>query len=160
AGRVDRAVSGGDRGQPRLALANRHLIAPVEPLLVSRLATLGSLYEAHLSAGITDARVGEGPHELPARVALPERVCVREGDHLAPSALHCRVLRPDLAATWKLQHDVGARLTRALGGRVLAAVARDDHLEQLAGIVERKRVLDLRPDHVLLVVRRDDQAQR
>src|SRR3954453_17285376 len=54
AGRVESAVAGGNVAEPRLELADRHLVAPVEALLV--VAVLGR--ETHLAAEVTEARVG------------------------------------------------------------------------------------------------------
>ncbi len=110
AGRVDRAVAGRDRGQARLVGAHGQLVAPVDALLVDRVGPCGGLHEAHLSAGVPDARVGERACEQARGVRLPQRVRVGEGHDLAARALHGGVLRADLAAARELQHKVGSGL--------------------------------------------------
>ncbi len=158
-GRIDGPVSRRDRGQARLTLAQGHLVAPVDPLLIGGPGALGRLHEAHPPARVANVGVLEGADELPQRGGLPKRVGVREGNDLAARSLHGSVLRGDLAAAGKLQHDVGAGLSRAQGGPVLTPVAHHDHLEQLARVVESESVLHLRPDHLLLVMGGDDQGR-
>ena len=116
------------------------------------------LDEADLAAGVADARVGEGARRARAPRPGSHSALASEKATISPPARSTAgVLGADLAAAGQLEHEVGAGLARALGGGVRAAVAGDDQLEQLARIVERERVLDLRRDHLLLVVRGDDQ---
>ena len=155
----------------RLERADGQLVAPVDRLLVRsvRLSVrrsagagtgTGGLQVANLAAGVADVRVVERAHQRPGGVRLPQRVGVGERDDLAAGPLHGGVLRADLAAARQLEHEVGAGVPGARGGRVGAAVARDDHLESLARIVEAQRVGDLLRDHRLLVVGGDDHRQR
>ena len=102
-------------------------------------------------------RIGERGHELAQGIRLPLGVGVGEGHDLPARSLYGRVLSDDLAAARELEHEVGASVARMLGSGVRAAVAGHDHLEQLARIVQRERIGDLRADHCLLVMRGDDQ---
>jgi hypothetical protein len=154
ADRVDGAVAGGDPGERRLPLADRHLVAPVGPLEVSPLG----VGEADLAADVTDVGVGEGLDQVAQRVGRPEAVGVREGEELARGPLGGGVLGGDLAAPGQVEHEVGAGGTGPFDRRVAGAVGGDDHLEQIARIVERERVGDLRRDHLLLVVGGNDQG--
>jgi hypothetical protein len=72
-------------------------------------------------------------------------------------ALDALVLGADLAPARQVEHEVGARVARALHRLVGAAVAADDDLEALARVVERQRVGHLAGDDQLLVVGGDDQ---
>ena len=67
---------------------------------------------------------------------------------------------PCPAAGGRAPHVGVGRRARARGARRCGrrAVGGDDHLEQLARVVERERVVELALDHVLLVVGGDDQA--
>ena len=157
---VDRAVAGGDRAQTRLQRAHRHLVAPVQALLVG--GNRRRARPARSGPGRRRSRRGdggEGADERASGAGLPQRVRVGERDDLAARVAHGGVLRADLAAAGQLQHDVGAGLSRPFGRGVRAAIAGDDQLQQLARIVERERVLDLCADHRLLVVSGDDQRQ-
>ena len=153
---VDRAVAAGHRVQPRLQRAQRHLVAPVQPLLV-RPAVVD---EPHLAAGVADLRVGERGDEHAQRVGLPRAVGVREGDDLRARAGDRLVLGADLAAALELEHVVGAGAAGLEHGPVGRAVAGDDDPQPLARVVERQRVRDLARDDGALVVGGDDQADR
>ena len=160
AGRIDGAIARRDRAQPRLERAQRELVAPVDPLLVGRMLSRHCRSEARLPARIADARVLERAHELARGVGVPERVRVREGDDLPTGSRDGGVLRADLAAARQLEHEVRSGVARALRRGVRAAVAGHYHLQALARVVERERVVHLRADDVLLVVRGHDQRQR
>src|SRR5262245_15623091 len=154
ADRVDAPLPCGDSRQPRLHRAHRHLVAPVEALLVATLAAL----EANLAAGVADALVREAVHEATERVGPPVAVRVGEGEDLARRAPNGLIERRDLAAPRQVQDPIGPRgpgqLDRAVGGPVRG----DDHLEQVGRVVKGARVGDLPLDDLFLVVRRDDQA--
>ncbi len=131
AGRVDRAVAAGDRRQPRLEPAQRHLVAPVEPFLVGP----ALVDEGDLAADVADlGRSVERCTSLAQRVRLPEGVGVGEGDDPPARDPHRGVLRPDLAAARQLQHGVGAGIAGALRRGVGRAVAGDDDLQPVGGI--------------------------
>ncbi len=112
AGGVDRAVAGRDRGEPGLPAADRHLVAPVDALLVAAVAARGALDEADLAAGVADAGGPRRPPPAPPRRGLPQRVGVGEGQHRPAGALDGRVLGADLAAPRQLEDEVGAGLAR------------------------------------------------
>ena len=122
-------------------------------------AAAGAGQVADAPAGVADARVGEGLDEARGGVGLPHGVGVGEGEQLTARALDGGILRAHLAAARQLEHEVGAGAPRELRGLIAAAVAGDDHLEQLARVVERERVLHALSDHLLLVVRGDDQRE-
>jgi hypothetical protein len=96
----------------------------------------------------TSARAAPGSHSAFAS----------ENATFSPRLAHGGVLRADLAAAGEFQDEIGAGLSGLIRRRVRAAVARDDQLQQLARVVERKRVLDLGGDHRLLVVGSDNQG--
>ena len=156
--RVDRAVATGDRAERRLALAQPHLVAPVHAFAIRPVLSL----KAHLAAHVRDVRIGEVAHELAQRIGRPDGVRVTEREDLAVGfargAVERRQLPGALAAE---QTDVPVLRRLAFDDRVclvLGAVRRDDDLELLGGIVELEQVLEPPADHVLLVVRGDDQA--
>ena len=146
----------GDRAERGLALAQPHLVAPVEALLVRAVVAL----EADLAADVGDVRVGEVAHELAQRVRRPGRVRVAEGEDLALGLADGAVHRRQLPAPLGLEqahavvaaHDLVRAVGRAVGG--------DDELELVGRVVELEQVLDAAADHVLLVVRGDDQRDR
>ena len=155
--RVDRAVAARDRAEPRLGLALRQLVAPVDALAVGAVGRLEHEPPAH----VRDLRVGEVGDELPQRVGSPRRVRVGEGDDLARRLAHGAVLSRDLAAARvdDQAHAVAEaldELVRAVGGGVRG----DDELELVGRIVEREQVLEPALDHRLLVVRGDDDGHR
>ena len=150
---VDRAVPARDRAEPRLGLALRQLVAPVDALLVR---AVGSL-EHEPPADVGDVRVGEVGDELPQRVGRPGRVRVGEGEDLAARLAHGPVLGGDLAAA--RVHDQPHAISEALDELVRAVgrgVGGDDDLEPVGRIVEREQVLEPPLDHGLLVVGGDD----
>ena len=153
--RVDRAVAAGDRTEPRLGLALRQLVAPVEALLVRAVGGL----EHEPPADVGDIRVGEVGDELPKRVGCPGRVRVGEGEDLAAGLAHGPVLGGDLAAA--RVHDQPHAVSEALDQLVRAVgrgVGGDDDLELVGRIVEREQVLEPPLDHRLLVVGGDDHG--
>ena len=154
--RVDRPVAGRHAGQPRLEIADRELGTPVDALLVG--AAL--VDQPRLPARVADPGVAERRHQLAQGVGRPRRVRVAEREQLAARPLGACVLRRHLALALEVEDEVGAggpgELDRAIG----RAVGGDDHLQELARVVERERVADLRLDHLLLVVRGDDQRHR
>jgi hypothetical protein len=150
------AVSRRHPGEAGLELPDGHLVAPVEALLVRGTRTV----EANLPAHVAHAGVAERLDQAPQRVGAPVAVRVREREHLAARALHRGIERRHLAAAGELQDLVGAGLPRRLGRSVRGAVRRDDHLQPVARVVERQRIVDLAANHVLLVVRGDDQRHR
>ena len=154
---MDAAVAGGDRAHPRLERAHRHLVAPVEPLLVIGPRALAGLDEADLATGVADLRIGERLSEPRERIALERDVGVGEDEQFAARCRHAGVERGDLAAAIEVEHHVGPGFARAGGRGVAASVGADDQLEAIARPVERQRVCHLGGDHRLLVVRRDDQ---
>ena len=152
---VDRAVAAGDRAEPRLGLALRQLVAPVEALAVRAVGRL----EHEPSADVGDVGVGEVGDELPERIGRPGRVRVGEGDDLAAGLAHGPVLGGDLAAARvdDQPHAVAEaldELVRAVG----RGVGGDDDLELVGRVVEREQVLEPALDHRLLVVGGDDHG--
>ena len=158
--RVDRAVAAGDRAEPRLGVAQLHLVAPVGALTVRA----GGVLEPQLAADVGDLRVGEVRDELPERVGRPGRVAVGEGDDVGGRLPHGPVLRRDLAAARALE-QLHARLPRRdRRDELVRAVARrvggDHDLELLGRVVELEQVLEPALDHRLLVVGGDDHGHR
>ena len=149
--RVDRAVAGRDRAEPRLSVPRHELVAPVDAFLVRAVRGL----EPEAPADVRDVRVGEVADELAQRVGRPRRVRVGEGDDVGVGRAHRGVLRRDLAAARVPDHARAGRLRERLGA-VRGSVGGDDELEQLRRIVERAKVLDPPLDRVLLVVRGHD----
>ena len=154
ADRVDRAVAGGDPAEPGLEVADRGLVAPVEPLFVVAPGVPG---ERDPPAGVADVGIGEGRHERGQRSRLPDRVGVAEGDDLAPRPLDRGVLGRDLAGPGQVEDHVGAGGAGQLDGPVGGTVGGDDQLELLARVLLGERVGDLGGDHLLLVEGGDDQ---
>ena len=154
--RVDRPVRPGHRMDERLARPQPHLVAPVDALLVR---AAGRVHEPHLAAGHPDRRVSERRHELAERVGVPLDVGVAERDDLAGRLAHGAVLGGNLASALAPDQADAARLEARddVVGGVDRVVGRHDDLEPVARIVERKHVLELSLDDVLLVVRRHDQ---
>src|SRR5947208_1902492 len=92
--RIDGAVPGRDRAEPRLLHAQPELEAPVGALAIRPVRRL-----VRRTAGdVTDRRVGEAPHEQPQRAGLPHRIRIGEAHDLAGRLLDAAVLRRDLAA--------------------------------------------------------------
>ena len=157
---VDGAVAARDRARLRLLLAQQRLQLPVGALDVRAVGVL----EHEPPARVGHLRVGERAHEQPERVGRPRGVGVRErhdvrrrardGEvlrrHLpAPRALeqpHARLARCDLA------HDLVSAIRRGVGG--------DHDLDVPGRVVELEEVLDPACDHVLLVVRGNDDRDR
>ena len=153
--RVDRAVAGRDRAEPRLGLAGHELIAPVDALLVPPAWRL----EPRLTAHIRDSPVCEVADKLPERVGSPGRVRVGEGDDFRVRRTHRSVLRCDFPAA-RIPDHPGTRRPRELLGAVGGRIRRDKELEQLARIVERAKVREPPLDRALLVVGGDDHRDR
>src|SRR5581483_6969149 len=145
--------SGGHAGEPGLPLPHRHLVAPVEPLLIRRARAV----ESDLAADVSHPRLAEPRHQAPQRVRAPEAVRVGEREDLAARLLDGHVERGDLAAAREVQHLIRARGPGDLHRAVGRPVRRDHDLQPLARVVLRERVANLAVDHVLLVVRGDDQ---
>ena len=156
---VDRPVAW-CRAEAGLERTDRELVTPVHALLVARAGAGRGLHEAHLAACIADVRIGE--RAASARAASgSHRALASENARISPlarcTAASCALILPPRD---EVEHEIGTRPAGAGCGPVGAAVAGDDHLEQLSRIVLRERVGHLRPDHRLLVVRGDDQRQR
>jgi hypothetical protein len=149
--RIDGAVAGRDRAEPRLSLARHELVAPVDALLVRAVGRL----EPQAAADVRDSRIREVADELPQRIRRPGRVRVGEGDHLRLRRPDRRVLGSDLAAARVPDHP-GAGGLRELLGPVGGGVGGDDELEQLRRVVERAKVVEAPLDRALLVVGGDD----
>jgi hypothetical protein len=115
-----------------------------------------------VAAGHPHGRVGERRHELAQRIGIPLDVGVAEGHDLARRLAHRPVLGRDLAAPLALDQphapvlEAGDDGMRRVGGRIRG----DDDLQLPGRVVEGEDVLELAGDHVLLVVGRDDQADR
>src|SRR5205814_1201322 len=119
--RVDRAVAARDRAEPRLALAQPELIAPVDAFLVRPVLAL----KLHLPADVGDVGVGEAANELAQCVRSPGGVRVAERDDLAfglaDRAVHRRELsgplaREELDAPVVAPDDLVRAVGRAVGG--------------------------------------------
>ena len=157
---VDRAVAAGDRAEPRLGVAQPHLVAPVDALPVRA----GRVLEPQLAADVGDVGIGEVRDEAPERVGRPGRVRSR------------RTRRP--RSTSRARHGPAPPPCRRAGSRAAAPAARaprpprrarscvgrrvrgDDDLELLGRVVEREQVLEPPLDHRLLVVGGDDHGHR
>ena len=155
---VDRADPAGDRAELRLVPAQPAFEAPVRPLAIRPLSGLVDARAAHIG----DVGVRVVAHELAQRVRLPARVGVREREDLALRLADGPILGRDLSFSWAAQKP-DARLSRRdsfdeLVGAIRRGVRRDQDLELFGRVVEREQVLEPPLDHVLLVVRGDDQA--
>ena len=155
ADRVDAAVAGGDPAEARLELAHAHLEAPVGALLV---VALGVEEDEPGRRRSRPRRSSKAATRRAQGVGLPARVRVAEGDDLPATRARPRrsaaaILPPRGRSRTRSAPAPARELDRAVAG----AVGGDDHLEQLARVVERERVRDLGRDHLLLVEGRDDQ---
>src|SRR5262249_9104360 len=127
---VDAAVPRRDPGEPGLHRANRHLIAPIEALLIAALASV----ETDLPADVAHLPVGEAPEEATQGIGSPMAVRVREGEDLARRPLHRLIERSHLPSAGELEDEVRAGRAGQLGGAVRGAVGCDHDFEAIAGI--------------------------
>ena len=157
---IDGAVAAGDRARLRLLLAEPRLHPPVGALDVRAVRSL----EHEPAAAVGDLGIGERADELAQRVGRPRRIRVRERDDVGIRPRDGEVLCRNLPAARALEQrdarlargDLPDDLVRAVRGRV----GGDDDLEELGRVVELEEVLDATRDHVLLVVRGDDDRDR
>src|SRR5262249_19472559 len=153
---VDRAVATGDRAERRLALAQPHLVAPVDAFLVRSVLAL----EADLAADVGHVRVGEVAHEPTQRVRRPGRVRVAEREDLALGLADGAVHRRQLSGSRALEQADAVVAANDLVRAVGRGVGGDHELELVSRVVELEQVLDALLDHVFLVVRRHDHRHR
>ena len=141
AGGVDGAVAAGDRAHPRLERAQRHLIAPVQALLVGP----ALVDAADLAAHVADRGSANGATSARERARAPS-------SRWRPRRRRSRPRARSTAASWaRILPPRGSSSTRSAPaararwrGGVRRTVAGHDQLEPLARVVERAQVGDAR----------------
>src|SRR5688500_4588533 len=91
------------------------------------------------------------------------RGCIREDDDFAACLLHGSVLRRCLSMTLFLPVQTDAARSKTAGdlvSPVAGTVGRDNDLELRLGIIKRERVFEFRREVALLVVSRNNYADR
>ena len=153
---VDRAVAACHGMDERLARPQPDLVAPIGPLLVRALGRA----QLQAAADVGDACIGERRDQLAQGIGLPLAVGVRERQHVhVGERAHGHVLGVHLPAA-RRAHELDPPLGEAphdLVRVVARGVRGDDDAQELARVVQRKRVLELGGDHVVLVVGRDHE---
>ena len=152
-GRVDRAVAAGDRAQPRLERAQRHLVAPVQALLVRPVAHRRAAPRRTRSrrAGRRTAPPAAGARPAPTSRSRPR---TRRSRRLARStaASWARTLPPRGSSSTRSAPAARARAAVSSGEPSQATITSSSSCR----VVERAEVRDALGDHLLLGVRGDD----
>ena len=157
--RVDRAVAARDRAEPRLRLALRHLVAPVDALPVRAVGRL----EHELAADVRDVRVGEVAPRAARSASGAQVAFASEKATISPSvsrtARSCAATLPPRGLT--ISRTRGRR-TRSTSSCVRSVEASEVTTSSslLGRVVEREQVLEPPLDHGLLVVGGDDHRHR
>ena len=159
---VDGSVGAEDGVQSALHPLQESLIAPVVDLALHPGGT-SRILVMQLAGYPSHPFIPKPWHEALQRVGPVHAVRVREDQDLPRGMRDRGVQRGSLspAPGKPVQHDPlfpprGHDVIGAIRGRI----GSDDDLELLLGVVQLKRIVQLRADHLLLVVRGDDQRYR
>ena len=162
ADRVDGPIAadaGADGGLETLEL---HLVVPVRALALIG-GAIGVAEIPGFAGHTSHVGIGEVAHQLANGVGFVDGVGIREHDDLAGQPRQRGIEAGRLAAP--LGHALQSHPTRLVAlhdgiRAVIRGIRDDDDLQQVGGIVEGERVVDLRGDDVGLVEGRDHQADR